>query len=146
MTQKVGKTRIVIEQCSGQMKQATSFFDRNIKVQQIRLADQLFRAGFLLQNFKLPFIQERSDDAPNTNRPCKAEIRWYGATDDGLIDVRPLVELWGLDSEVERWNGFRANKTNERLSDTEISELVLNEDWSSKMKAQHKSNTKSTTS
>ena len=74
LTQKVGKTRIVIEQCNGQTKQALIFFDCQIKVQQIGLADRLFREGFLLQSFKVPSIQERSDDAPNTNRPCKAKI------------------------------------------------------------------------
>jgi hypothetical protein len=45
------------------MKQSTNFFDRKI------LADRIFRASFLLQNFKLPFIQERSDNAANTGRP-----------------------------------------------------------------------------
>ena len=55
----------------------------------------------MLQNFKLEFIQER-DDTTNNARPCKAEIRWYGATDDGLVDVRPMVDLWGMGLEVER--------------------------------------------
>ena len=89
LTQKVGKTRIVIEQDNGQMKQATIFFDRKIQINQLGLADKVFRASFLLQNFKLPFIQERSDNAANTGRLCKCEIWLYGATDDGLVDVRP---------------------------------------------------------
>jgi hypothetical protein len=104
LTQKVGKTRIVIEQQNGQIKQATNFFDKRIKINQLGLVDRIFRSSFLLQNFKLPFIQERSDNAATTNRPCKCEIRMYGATDDGLVDVRPEVELWGLDSEIDRWH------------------------------------------
>ena len=139
LTQKVGKTRIVIEQCNGQMKSSTNYFDSKIKVNQIGLADRIFRSGFLLQNFKLPFIQERCDTA-NAARPCKAKIRWYGATDDGLVDVRPNVEMWGLDSEVERWAELRANDSFAHLTNTEISELVLEEDWPSKMKAKHEAN------
>ena len=90
----------------------------------------------MLQIFKLAFIQERHDKT-NSPRPCKAEIRWYGATDGGLVDVRPKVELWGLGLEVERWNELRADDANAHLSDTEISDLVLDEDWPSKMRAKH---------
>ena len=114
-------------------------------MQQVGLADRIFRTGFLLQNFKLAFIQERGDTT-NNGRPCKAEIRWYGATDDGLVDVRPTVDLWGMDSEVERWAQLRADASNKNLSDTDISELVLAEDWPSKMKAKHDANIASTIS
>ncbi|KAL7552028.1 hypothetical protein ACHAWF_017126 [Thalassiosira exigua] len=134
LTQKVGKTRIVIEQGNGRMKPSTSFFERRIKIQQIGLADKIFHASFLLQNFKLPFIQGRDDDAPQTDRPCLAEIRWYGATDDGLVDVRAEPELWALESELDRWHELRGKTENARLSDVKISELVLDEDWPAKLR------------
>lgn len=114
-------------------------------MQQVGLADRIFRAGFLLQNFKLAFIQERYD-ITNNARPCKAEICWYGATDDGLVDVWPMVDLWDVDSGVERWAQLRADVSNENLSDTDISELVLAEDWPSKMKAKHNADINSTIS
>ena len=59
LTQKIGKTRIPIEQKNGQMKRSTAFFDRRIRIDQIALADLIFRSSYLLTNFKLPFIQER---------------------------------------------------------------------------------------
>ncbi len=71
------------------------------------------------------FIQERLDLAPKTGRPCKAEIRWYGATDDGLVDVHPEVELWELEAEIARWHELRSRDCNELLSDTDVSDLVL---------------------
>ncbi|KAL7529985.1 hypothetical protein ACHAWF_003195 [Thalassiosira exigua] len=58
-------------------------------------SDLIFHSSFLLQNFKLAFIQ---------GRPSVAEICWYGATDDGSIDVRSEPELWGLDPEFVRWH------------------------------------------
>ncbi len=70
-------------------------------------------------------------------RPCKAEIRWYGATDDGLVDVRPEVDLWGLESEIARWHELRNKECNKNLSKTEVSELVLAEDWPSKLRKKH---------
>ena len=146
MTQKVGKSRIVIEQCNGQIKQYVNYFDSKIRVQQVSLADRIFRAGFLLQNFKLPFIQEEGDHTPSTARLCKAGIRWYGATNNGLVDVRPMVDMGGLDSEVERWTQLRADTNNAHLYKTNISQLVLDEDWPSKMKANHNNNVDSVTS
>ena len=118
-------------------KQSTPFFDSKIKLQQIGLADLIFRSSFLLQNFKLPFIQERPDSAPATGRPCKAEVRWHGATDKGLVDVRPTVELWGLDSEVKQWHELRSAEEHANLTDTNISEIVLAEDWTSKLRQKH---------
>ena len=40
--QKVGKTRIPVEQCNGGMKLATGFFDKKIQIKQIGLADKIF--------------------------------------------------------------------------------------------------------
>lgn len=59
LTQKVGKTRIPIEQANGQMKQSATWFDKSIRIDQIGLADLIFRASYLLTNFKLGFIQGR---------------------------------------------------------------------------------------
>lgn len=59
LTQKVGKTRIPVEQLNGQAKNAAGFFDSTVRIDQIGLADLLFCVTFLLQNFKLPFIQDR---------------------------------------------------------------------------------------
>ena len=67
LTQKVGKNRIAIKQANGQMKQSSaSFFDENIRIQQIGLADLIFRASYLLTNFKLGVIQDKDrNDAAN---------------------------------------------------------------------------------
>ena len=144
LTQKVGKSRIVVEQSNGQMKRSNTYFDSRIKLLQVGLADRVLRAGYMLQNFKLAFIQERRGTT-NNPRPCKAEIRWYGATDDGLVDVRPMVDFWGMDSEVDRWHELRSKACYVNLSDTEISDMVLEEDWPSKMKAAHAANIDSPT-
>ncbi|KAL7537784.1 hypothetical protein ACHAXR_008075 [Thalassiosira sp. AJA248-18] len=134
-TQKVGKTRIVTEQANGQMKNSTNFFDKNIRIDQLGLADLIFRSSYLFQNFKLPFIQERAESGEKkTGRPCKAKIRWYGGTDDGLIDIRPMVVMWGCESEIARWEELRNLAGNESKSDTEISEEVLAEDWPKKLR------------
>ena len=53
------------------------------------------------------FIKERGEGAPMTCRLCKVGIHWYGATDNGLGDVRLEVKLWGLDFEIVRWNKIR---------------------------------------
>lgn len=139
LTQKVGKTRIPIEQANGQMKRGTSFFDKRIRIHQIGLADLIFRSSYLLTNFKLPFIQDRSiaNDESGEGRPCKAEIRWYGGMDDGLVDVRPFVDMWGIESEIELWHKLRNLPENEQLSDTDISELVLTKDLPTTLRKKH---------
>ena len=53
------------------------------------------------------------------------------------MDVRPEVELWGLDSEIMRWNEIRNGESNSMLSDTEISEMVFAEDWPEEMRVRH---------
>ena len=94
LTQKVGKTRIVIEQGNGAMKQSTGFFDTKIKIVQIGLANLIFESSYLLCNFKLPFIQGRSEFADDSaGRPCRAKIYWGGASNDGLVEIRLFVVL-----------------------------------------------------
>ena len=53
------------------------------------------------------------------------------------MDIRPAIDFWGTDSETRRWHELRDNSENENLSDTDISELVLQEDWSSKLRKEH---------
>lgn len=135
LTQKVGKTRIPIEQVNGQMKNSASFFDSRIRMDQIALADLICRASYLLQNFKLGFIQQH--DGTQKGRPCKAWIRWYGGEDDGLIDIRPHVTMWGTTDEINRWRELRDLPENDKLTDLEISEIVLSEDWPTRLRAEH---------
>jgi hypothetical protein len=51
-----------------------------------------------------------------------------------LVDVRPSIELWGLEVEIKRWNELRDLAENKDLSDAEISELVLAEEWPTRMR------------
>ena len=60
-------------------------------------------------------------------RPCRGEVRWYGATDDGLRDVRGDIRLWGLKSEIELHKKLSAMEEHRNKTPTEISELVLAE-------------------
>lgn len=93
-----------------------------------------------IANFKLPFIQEQTPDQSadaTTGRPCVAGIRFYGAMDDGLVDVRPDIELWGLEEEIKRWEQLYNLPEHATKSKLEISEMVLAEDWPSKLRRQH---------
>ena len=73
-----------------------------------------------------------------TGKSCKAEVRWYRATDGGLVDVRlEVVDLWGLDSEIMRWNEIRKDKINSMLLDIEVLEMVFTEDWPAKACVRH---------
>lgn len=137
LTQKVGKTRIAIEQANGQTKRGVRFFDRKIRIDQIGLADLIFRASYLLQNYKLGFIQGRSETAEAFDRPCKAEIRWHNGMDEGLVDIRAEVDMWGNETEVRRWFELRQLPSNQHLSNTDISELVLAEDWPTRLRKEH---------
>eukprot|EP00978_Attheya_sp_CCMP212_P003639 scaffold7620_cov46-Attheya_sp.AAC.2 len=54
--------------------------------------------------------------------------------DIGLTDVRPIVDLWGTQEEVKRWHELRNFETNRDLSDLDISNIVLAEDYPAKMR------------
>ena len=98
----------------------------------------IFRSSYLLTNFKLGFIQDRDDDnAPRKGRPCLAEVRWYGATDDGLIDIRENIELWSTDTEIEQWHILCMMEENKHLSDLDISKKILESDTLDKERVQH---------
>ena len=70
-------------------------------------------------------------------RSCKAEIRYYGATDDGLTDIRCDVALWGTNTEIRRWHELRESPANVKKTDIEISESVLKEDIVSDLRRKH---------
>ena len=95
---------------------------------QLGLTDLIFRVSYLISNFNLPFIQGRQSES-GTGCPCKAKIRYFGATDDGLVDLRPNIVLWGSNAEVVRWHELRQMDDHKMKSDTEISEMVLDKDW-----------------
>ena len=59
------------------------------------------------------------------------EIRWYSGADEGLVDARLMVDLWGSDSEVMRYHELRPLSSNATLTNAEIAEMVLAEDWAS---------------
>ena len=58
-------------------------------------------------------------------------------TDDGLADIRPFVVLWGTDTEVKRWYRLKGLAESKLLTDTEISELVLEENWPAILRESH---------
>ena len=70
-------------------------------------------------------------------RLCCAEIQWYGGMDDGLVDVRTMLDLLGLVSEIARWHEICNDKDAKDLTDTEILDIVLNKDWPSKLRNIH---------
>ena len=47
LTQKVGNTRIVVEQSNGQMKMANRYFDGKVPITQTSVVSALFRNGFM---------------------------------------------------------------------------------------------------
>ena len=71
---------------------------------QFGIISKLVRFGYLLQNFKKAIIQncKATTVEQQGGRPCRVEIRWCGATDVGLRDVRDNVNLWGLQCETDR--------------------------------------------
>jgi hypothetical protein len=45
--------------------------------------------------------------------------------------------MWGLEPEIDRWNEVRAKFKN--LTDAEVSEIVLSEDWPAKLRREMES-------
>ena len=130
-TQKVGNTRIVVENVNGEMKLQIRYLNVLIPTLQFGTISQIVRIGYLLQNFKKSIIQNRDplEFVEEEGRPCRAEVRWYGATDAGLRDVRGNVRLWGLQCEIERHAELTAMAEHANKSAIEISEMVLAERW-----------------
>ena len=94
---------------------------------QFGIISQVVQVGYLLQNFKKSIIQNRLPDENqhlDVGRPYRAEVRWYGATNDGLRDVRGNIRLWGLKSEIELHERMSAaDEHNNNKTAIEISEL-----------------------
>ena len=128
-TQKVGNTRIIVENVNGELKLHIRHLNVLIPCVQFGIISKIVRIGYLLQNFKRAIIQNRDPDATtiNANRPCRAEVRYHGAPDVGLRDVRDNVRLWGLKCEIARHAVL--SEQHKDKSAIEISEMVLAERW-----------------
>jgi hypothetical protein len=122
LTQKVGNTRIVIEQNNGQMKMSTRYFNSDIPVLQLDLVSIIFRVAFLFQNFRVGFIIG-NQKGTGAGRPPRAAVRWLGDSDDGLIDVRALPHLWATKSMLSKHKALTNSFPG--LSATQVSELLL---------------------
>mmetsp|Transcript_41361 Transcript_41361/g.86823 ORF Transcript_41361/g.86823 Transcript_41361/m.86823 type:complete len:197 (+) Transcript_41361:1400-1990(+) len=124
-TQKIGNTKLQIR-----------YLNVLIPCLQFPMISKVVRVGYPLQNFKKAIIQNNipSDNDIPGGRPCRAEIRWYGATDTGLRDVRANVRLWGLRCEIDRHAELSGMEENKDKSAVEISEMVLAERWDLKMR------------
>jgi len=135
LTQKVGNSRIFLEDVNGNAKQTGGYFNTPIALTQLGFAPILMRVCFLMQNFRPAYIHGVYVDDPESwqgreSRPCRGEIRWYGATDAGLVDVRGAVDLWGLTQERKRFAELQKLHPEKPLE--EIGEIVLSEDWPTK--------------
>jgi hypothetical protein len=136
LTQKIGNTRIVIEQVNGGAKMQGRYFNGVIPILQLSMAPLLLRVCYLMQNFRPGYIQGHSQEPKNGPRPSRAEVRYYGGTDDGLVDVRPHVHLWGTKKEIERFSALARMHPNKTKSD--LAEMVLSENWPEKEAGEHK--------
>jgi hypothetical protein len=135
-TQKVGNTRIVVEQVNGGTKMSCRYFNGTIPILQLGLAPKILRVCYLLQNFHPALIHGQSMEGTEDNpRPCRAHIRWYGATDEGLADVRGVVNLWGSKREREHFADLVVQHPD--IDTVEIGEMVLAHDWPTIMRQQH---------
>lgn len=129
-TQKIGNTRIIVENVNGELKLAVRYLNNHIPCLQFGIISKIVRIGYLMQNFKRAIIQNNDPgSAPGGGRPCRAEIRWYGATDAGLRDVRDNVRLWGTKREIKRHAELKDMEEHQGKSNTEISEIVLSENF-----------------
>lgn len=117
------------------MKLHLRYLNVLIPCQQFGIISKIVRIGHLLQNFKKAIIQRNNPDdvLGGEGRPCRAEIRWYGATDAGLRDIRSNVRHWGLECEIELHQALtmaehekkQLNPQYKMKTPTEISEIVL---------------------
>jgi hypothetical protein len=123
LTEKVGNSRIVIEQANGLFKMTNRYFNSKIPINQMDLVSLLFRNGFLFQNFRVGFVIGNQSGSKGSGRPCKGAVRWGGATDSGLIDVRGMPSVWATNSELRRH--AELTSANPLLLATEVSELIL---------------------
>ena len=118
------------------MKEGIRYLNVLIPTLQFGIISKIVRIGYLMQNFKKAIIQNKDphEAAPTGGRPCRAEIRWYGATDTGLRDVRDNIRLWGLQCEIERFDELVAMEEHKNKSAIEIADLILDERWDLKQR------------
>ena len=126
-TQKVGNTRIIVENVNGELKLQMCYLKALIPCSHCPVVSKIVRIGFLIQNFKKALVQNVHPGAkkPDGGRPCRAEVRWYGATDTGLVNVVGDVRLWGLQCEIKLNEELSKMEENKNKSPEEISEMVL---------------------
>ena len=123
LTEKVGNARIVIEQANGLFKNTNRYFNGKVPINQMDLVSLLFRNGFLFQNFRVGFVIGNQSGSRGSGRPCKGAVRWGGASDAGLIDVRAMPHPRATSTELRRHAELSA--ANPRLTALDVSELVL---------------------
>jgi hypothetical protein len=135
-TQKIGNTRIIVENVNGGVKTDVRYLNALIPCHQFPIISQIVRIGFLLQNFKKPLVQHVNPDLKADGNlkgiPCRAAVRWGGAECPGLVDIRGHVRKWGLTCEKERFAELKGMGHHKDKSDIEIGEMVLSECWDKK--------------
>lgn len=126
-TQKIGNTRIIVENVNGELKLQIRYLNVLIPCTQFPIISKIVRIGFLLQNFKKAIIQNNTPGAKaqKRGRPCRAAVRWYGANDDGLVNVLDNVRLWGLQCEVDLHSKLSQMEEHKEKTPEQISEIVL---------------------
>ena len=129
-TQNKGNLRITVENVNGGVKNKFRFLLDLVKCLQFGTISKVVRIGYLMQNFSKPIIQNHNyaSDGQYDNglgRPCRGEIRIYGATDAGLRDMRPVVHLWGSKCEIDLHRQLSVEHQNKAPVD--ISEMVYNQ-------------------
>ena len=98
LTQKIGNSRIVIEQDNGQMKMSNRYFNGKVPPTQTRLVSYLFRNAFMITNFKVPFTIGNREGS-TAGRPCKGADRYAGARDKGTADLTHVPRAWASKTE-----------------------------------------------
>jgi hypothetical protein len=88
------------------------------------------RVCFFMQNFKPAYIHGYDHDKKFVEgRPCRSEVRWYGATEHGCLDVRGQVDKWGTQNEVRRFHELFNKAEHKNKTTIDIGQMVLDEDW-----------------
>ena len=130
-TQKIGNTRIIVENMNGEMKSQICWLNCLIPTLQFSIVSKIVLMGYLLQIVKKAIIQNRDPSKPTPSgcHPCRAEKRWYGATDTDLRVVRSNIRLWGVKSEIARHAELSKMPEHASKSATKISEMVLDDQW-----------------
>jgi hypothetical protein len=128
-TQKVGNLRINVENVNGGVKSQIRFLHSSVQCLQFGSISKVVRIGYFMQNFKRAIIQNHNycvgESNTNVGRPCRAAVRWCGANDAGLRDVRGDIHLWGLKEEIRMHKELSAKAEHEHKDKIQISEMIL---------------------